>query len=187
MAGASRWWRQKCASSPRRVRLRPGDIGTLATSVRHDLRVKVSVSNETSESCRILVADDDAPLRKLIVTVLRRRRGTAIDVAVNGAEAIEQLNAGPLFSVLVLDLMMPTLSGWDVIEWLAENRARAPRSVIVVSAADRAILKRVDPTVVNAIIFKPFDVFQLGAYVKSVCDLASRDRRRGRLVVDLSS
>jgi CheY-like chemotaxis protein len=139
---------------------------------------------EHAECCRILVVDDDAPLRKLIVTALRRRQRTQIESATNGAEAIELLQSSGPWAVLVLDLMMPTVSGWTVIEWLAEHREHVPRSVIVVSAADRGILQKLDPAVVNAIIFKPFDVFQLGAYVEAACEMHIDDRRRRRVVTD---
>lgn len=137
---------------------------------------------EQRDSCRVLVAEDDAPLRQLLVTTLRRRYGTAVDAARNGAEAIELMRSGPRCGVLVLDLMMPTKSGWDVIAWLAENRERLPRSVIVVTAADRVILREIDPGVVNAIFFKPFDILQFGAYVQAACELGRDDRRKGRLV-----
>jgi two-component system CitB family response regulator/CitB family two-component system response regulator MalR len=143
------------------------------------------VSAEQTDPCRILVAEDDPALRKLLVTVLRRRHRTEIEAATNGAEAIERLSSRPCLNVLVLDLMMRTKSGWDVIEWLADHEDRRPNSVIVVSAADRAILQQLDPRVVNSIIFKPFDVFQFSAYVKSACDLDHRDRRKRRLVGDL--
>jgi CheY-like chemotaxis protein len=134
------------------------------------------------ERCHVLVADDDAVLRKLIVTMLRRQRSVDITEASNGEQAIEHLARGEAWQVLVLDLMMPTVSGWDVIDWLSANRDRAPKSVIVVSAADRTILQKIDPAVVNAIIFKPFDVHQLGAYVKSACALQLPDRRKRRVV-----
>lgn len=138
---------------------------------------------EDEDPCRILVVDDDAPLRKLVETALRRKN-SEIQTASNGAEAIEQL-VETQWDVLVLDLMMPTLSGWDVIAWLAANRERVPRSVVVVSAADRAVLRELDPSVVNAVIFKPFDVFQLGAYVSAACRLRGKDRRQRRLVSDV--
>lgn len=130
--------------------------------------------------CRILVAEDEPSLRKLLTTALRRRQ-LDVTAVVNGAEAIDELQRNH-FHVAVLDLMMPTTSGWDVIAWLARNRDRAPASVMVVSAADRAILRDLDPGVVNAIIFKPFDVFQLTSYVKASCTLTKGDRRKARRV-----
>ena len=65
---------------------------------------------------------------------------------------------------------------------VAANRERKPQTVIVVSATDRALLRELDPSVVNAVIFKPFDVMQLSAYVKASCNLPHVDRRRSRIV-----
>jgi CheY-like chemotaxis protein len=129
---------------------------------------------------RVLVAEDDPPLRKLLATMLRRQ-GLEVTTTVHGGEALAELERSR-WDVLLLDLMMPTMSGWDVIAWLAEHPDRKPRSVIVVSAAARAILQELDPTVVNAIIFKPFDVLQLGAYVKAACTLPVADRRKTRAI-----
>lgn len=78
--------------------------------------------------------------------------------------------------------MMPEVTGWDVIAWLAANPHRKPKTVIVVSATDRELLQDLDPTVVNAVIFKPFDLTQLSAYVKASCELPHYDRRRSRIV-----
>jgi len=50
------------------------------------------------------------------------------------------------------------------------------------SAAGRDVLQNLDPTIVNAIIFKPFDVLQVGAYVKDIVARAGADRRRARVV-----
>ncbi|HEX6101341.1 MAG TPA: response regulator [Thermoanaerobaculia bacterium] len=129
---------------------------------------------------RVLVTEDDPALRRLLATAIRRG-GVELQTAVDGEEALNRLVERE-WLVLVLDMMMPKVSGWDVIGWLAKHPERKPKTVIVVSAADRALLKKLDPSVVNAIIFKPLDVFQLAAYVKSACDLHHQDRRRKRLV-----
>lgn len=128
----------------------------------------------------ILVTEDDPSIRKLIATALRRRR-LQVEVATNGEEALRLLQEREWF-VLILDLMMPSVTGWEVIAWLSKNRERKPNTVIVVSAADRNLLQDLDPTVVNAVIFKPFDVMQLSSYVKASCELRGQDRRRSRLV-----
>ncbi len=140
-----------------------------------------------SERCRVVVADDDIPLRQLIVTALRRARIGVIEPARDGAGAIERLRGLPRCTVLVLDLVMPRKNGWDVIDWLAANRSFQPHTVVVVSTADREILRALNPSVVNAIIFKPFDVMQLQAYVKAACELTDEDRRHGRIVDEAST
>lgn len=133
-----------------------------------------------AEPCAVLVAEDDPSIRALMASAFRRRK-VQMAMAANGIEALEQLRSQE-WLVLVLDLMMPEVSGWDVIAWLAANPERKPRTVIVVSASDRALLQDLDTSVVNAVIFKPFDIMQLSAYVKASCDLPHPDRRRTRIV-----
>jgi CheY-like chemotaxis protein len=131
---------------------------------------------------RVLIAEDDASIRRLLATTLRRRR-MEVEAAEDGQAALQALERA-CWDVLITDLMMPRVSGWDVLRWLGEHPDRRPSSVIVVSATDRDLLRELDPTVVNAIIFKPFDVLQLGAYVKSAT-ARGRDRRRLRRVRSL--
>jgi CheY-like chemotaxis protein len=133
-----------------------------------------------SSECPVLVAEDDPSIRALIASSLRRRR-LQLAEAENGAEALDLLQNGE-WRVLVLDLMMPAVDGWQVIGWLAANPDYKPQTVIVVSATERKMLEQLDPTVVNAVIFKPFDILQLAAYVKASCELPHQDRRRSRLV-----
>lgn len=134
----------------------------------------------SANGCPVLIAEDDPAIRALLVTALRRRRVPSTTAA-NGSEALEHLRNQD-WLVLVLDLMMPAVTGWDVIAWLAANSDRKPKTVIVVSATDRTLLEKLDPSVVNAVIFKPFDPMQLSAYVKASCDLTHSDRRRTRVV-----
>ncbi len=109
-----------------------------------------------------------------------RRRRMEVELAEDGQEARDALRR-ERFDVLVMDLMMPRLNGWDLIRWLGAHGDCRPKSVIVMSAADRDALRDLDPSVVNAIFFKPFDVLQLGAYVRSAA-CADGDRRQARRV-----
>ncbi len=133
-----------------------------------------------ARGCPVLLAEDDSAIRKLITSALQRR-GLRLTAVVNGDEALQHLQRHH-WAVLILDLMMPVATGWDVIAWLARHPERKPPTVIVVSATDRDLLQGLDPTVVNAVIFKPFDIQQLCAYVKASCKLPHVDRRRSRIV-----
>ena len=135
-----------------------------------------------SELPRVLVAEDDPAIRRLLAMTLRRRR-LDVHLAEDGQQALDALQR-ERFDVAVLDLMMPHVDGWGLVRWLSAHPDRRPASVIVVSAADREALRDLDPTVVNAIIFKPFDVLLLGAYVRSAAE-HGRDRRRARRVRSL--
>lgn len=128
----------------------------------------------------VLVAEDDAAIRRLLALTLRRRR-LHVEAAANGAEAMAALQRRRWDAVL-LDLMMPEINGWEIVEWLGGHPESRPKSVIVMSAAGRDVLQNLDPTIVNAIIFKPFDVVEVGSYVKNIVVRAGSDRRRGRVV-----
>lgn len=133
-----------------------------------------------SSPCPVLVTEDESAIRTLLVAALRRRR-LGVATASNGEEALRLLEERE-WMVLILDLMMPVVTGWDVIEWLTQHPERKPNTVIVMSAADRSSLLTLNPAVVNALIFKPFDIAQVTAYVKASCELKHDDRRRSRVV-----
>ena len=108
---------------------------------------------------KILIADDDPPLRGLL-RLVAARAGFEVDTAANGAEALEKLKANT-YSVAVIDLMMPWMSGYELIENLASMPARPP--VVVVTALSDARLPRLDSSVVSSILRKPFDIEMLSA------------------------
>jgi two-component system alkaline phosphatase synthesis response regulator PhoP len=116
---------------------------------------------------QVLVVDDDDTLRAMTSLVLRRA-GLRIDQAKDGGEAIGRMQQAH-YEVVVLDLMMPRISGWDVIRWMGAHRDQKPRVLVVLTAASRTILDELDPELVNTILFKPFDVHELAAYVKACC------------------
>jgi CheY-like chemotaxis protein len=136
-----------------------------------------------SKNPRVLVAEDDPSIRRLLASTLRRRR-LEVEAVEDGAQALRALERAR-WDVLVTDLMMPNMNGWDLVRWLGEHPERCPASVIVVSAAERDALTELDPRIVNAIVFKPFDVLQLGAYVRNAACHTGRDRRRARKVRSL--
>jgi CheY-like chemotaxis protein len=103
---------------------------------------------------RILVVDDDAAIRTLLLTVLRRR-GLAVDTAKNGAEAMEKLQRCS-YAVMLLDLMMPVASGWQVLDYLRQMDAFARPAVILLTAGSEP--RGASPDLVMGTIRKPFDV-----------------------------
>ena len=130
----------------------------------------------------VLIVEDDRAIRRLLALTFKHE-GLKVTTAEDGLEAIEAMENHP-FRVLVLDLMMPRLNGWGVIEWLKQRPATKPSTVIVVSAGNREALSELEPSVVNAVLFKPFDVYQLAAYVRAACTApVKRDRRAKRVVV----
>jgi two-component system OmpR family response regulator len=79
---------------------------------------------------KVLVVDDEATVRYLLSHVLTHA-GYAVEVATDGESALEGIQAGRP-DLVVLDLMMPGLDGWGVLERLKASPFRPP--VLVVSA-----------------------------------------------------
>lgn len=129
----------------------------------------------------MLVVEDDTSIRRLLGATFKRE-GVRVTAAKDGLEAVDALQKRP-FRVVVLDLMMPRMSGWDVIDWLRDHPSEKPRTLIVVSATNRELLHELDPEIVNAIVFKPFNVYELSGYVKACCNAPIPVDRRSRRVI----
>ena len=113
----------------------------------------------------VLVVDDDVNIRKMIVAALRRD-GYAFLEAGNGLEALDLMRARHP-DVVVLDLMMPVLSGWDVLQQRAHDEALLAMPVIVVSANRDPELATAMNQGICAFLPKPFDIGALSALVRS--------------------
>lgn len=103
---------------------------------------------------RILIVDDDDPIRALVMTVLRRR-GFHADCARNGVEALELL-ASCRYSLVVLDLMMPRMNGYEVLDHIGMMPAATRPFVLVLTAG--LGMRSFDSSFVVGTIQKPFDI-----------------------------
>jgi len=103
---------------------------------------------------RILVVDDDDAIRTLLVTVLRKRR-FVVDSARNGEEAVERTRLCR-YSVVLLDLMMPRMSGYEFLGEVEQWPASMRPLVIVLTAGTEP--RNLNPDIVAATIRKPFDI-----------------------------
>ena len=81
---------------------------------------------------KIVVADDDRMFRKAAETTLRRQ-GYAVTTASDGEEALQLIRAERP-DIIVLDLIMPKLQGFDVLQALKQDSITAAIPVIVLSS-----------------------------------------------------
>lgn len=111
---------------------------------------------------RILVVDDDPLIRNLASTLLRRRN-CSVAQAANGEEAIELLKASrdttghSAFDLVVLDLMMPKISGWEVLTFISTEFPQLTRHIVIVSAAGAMQLEKVQNFGCGDVLGKPFE------------------------------
>jgi CheY-like chemotaxis protein len=113
---------------------------------------------------KILIVDDDPPIRHLLRAICRQA-GYDCDLACDGAEALDRIEART-YDVILLDLMMPRVNGFQVIAALKEREQR-PR-VIVITAQGTKQVETLDQEVVHAVLHKPFD---LPALQKAMVDI----------------
>jgi CheY-like chemotaxis protein len=107
---------------------------------------------------KALVVDDDAGIRLMLKRILSRNN-FEVDVARDGGEAIEKMLAED-YDVVLLDLMMPRISGQKVIQHLEENHPEHLDRVIAITAFGRHTLAEICPPV-GRCLEKPFDINHL--------------------------
>ena len=107
---------------------------------------------------RILVIDDDLAIRVLLQAVLRRMKFD-VELAEDGAVGLEKVQQNGGFDLILLDLMMPRLNGYEFIEKISEKYppAERPHIVVFTAAGKRGVDKIPASSVCNAIL-KPFDL-----------------------------
>ena len=118
---------------------------------------------------KILVVEDDPELRQLVADALTLS-GYQVEVAENGRAALDRLERRENRpAVVLLDLMMPEVNGWEVLEALKKGRVRPCPGIVVFSAVVDAALPMPNVRWVR----KPVDIDHLLAAVKAALD-ASR-------------
>ena len=86
----------------------------------------------------VLVVDDDFNLRQTLREVLQDE-GYGVDTAANGREALDRLQRSRPPQVVVLDLMMPVMDGWRVLDELARDASLSRIPVVVISAGKTGV------------------------------------------------
>jgi signal transduction histidine kinase/ActR/RegA family two-component response regulator len=125
---------------------------------------KTGVEPEAEGRPRVLVVDDERSIR-LALKRYMRRNGWEVDEAEDGEAAVGLLHASPPagYDLVITDLRMPTMSGFEVHDWLEEHRPDLfERLVIatgdVASQPVREFLNRTSRPVLE----KPFELSTLG-------------------------
>jgi DNA-binding response OmpR family regulator len=120
---------------------------------------------------RVLITDDEPAIRAMLARILVEH-GFDVVLAVDGSDAIDQLRRHH-FDLLLLDLMMPKLDGFGVLEKLDAAGIESP-PVLVASAASPQLVRRLPEGSVAGVIAKPFDVIELVNRVRNLTE-PSRD------------
>ena len=114
-----------------------------------------------SQGARALVVDDDGAIRWMVSTILERE-GYEVDSAKDGYEAIELIRSND-YSLILLDLMMPRVDGFSVLNFLSSAKPLDLEHVVVMTALSAESVSRPVPK----IIYKPFDMELLTFYAQT--------------------
>ena len=119
-----------------------------------------------TERPTIFIIEDDVDTREMLGRFLELE-GYSIETAANGRQALERLTtSGIRACVILLDLMMPVMDGWQFRREQVRNEDLARIPVIVVSAAGRERLQQIEA---NAYLSKPVDLDELLKHITQFC------------------
>ena len=127
---------------------------------------------------RILVADDDRVVRRIVVTKLSGLGYDVTDVE-DGQEALELLEGGQVPNLLITDSLMPRMNGLQLVRALRQNSnpdlATLPIIMLTSRQGEQDIIEGLEAGVDDYVI-KPFSPDELAARVRTVLWRARRDR-----------
>ncbi|HSC27891.1 MAG TPA: response regulator [Vicinamibacterales bacterium] len=113
----------------------------------------------------VFIVEDDLDTREMLERFLELE-GFAVETAANGRQALDRLGAGAPACVILLDLMMPVMDGWEFRREQSRHAVLAQIPVIVVSAAGCDRLEQIDA---DDYLSKPVDLNDLLDCVGRYC------------------
>ena len=119
---------------------------------------------------KILVIDDDLAIRVLLQAVLRRMRFD-VELAEDGEMGLKKLRGNGTFDLILLDLMMPKVNGYEFIEKVLNEYPDVRPHIIVFTAAGKRGVEKIPANAVCNAILKPFD---LEKFIEMITDCLNR-------------
>jgi signal transduction histidine kinase/ActR/RegA family two-component response regulator len=122
-----------------------------------------AANEHAAGGCRFLLIDDDLENLESLKESLNLK-GCEADTALSGAEAVAKLRSAPAYDVILCDLSMPGMSGWEVARQAREIAGNA--SFYIVTGWGRQIEREIPPSVsVSGVLSKPIDLNEIGRII----------------------
>ncbi|PLZ83929.1 response regulator [Fischerella muscicola CCMEE 5323] len=113
---------------------------------------------------QILVVDDVIDNSLLLATILESE-GYQVDIASSGYTAIAKIEANPP-SLVLLDLMMPELDGYEVAKWIRQNQPSV--AIVIVTAYDELPAFDQQQLQIDGFLHKPINIDELLMQVQAI-------------------
>jgi CheY-like chemotaxis protein len=134
------------------------------TSVRERSSSTVS-EREAAQRCLVAIIEDDTEFRNMLRELLEEEQYRVVAVG-NGAEALETLRGDTLPNVILLDVSMPVMDGFDFLRFRNDDPQLAQVPVVLVTNAK----PHERPTIgVNDVVRKPIDIDEILFAIKRYC------------------
>src|SRR6185295_16292760 len=145
--------------------IRPRALSSLTRGVRPERMLEGMTVSDTTTGSDILVVDDDSDIRDSLREVLEDE-GYSVACVGNGREALEFLHREPRPRVILLDLMMPIMDGWQFRREQKRDPAIADIPLIVITATGKR------PVLIDAeeLVMKPLDLGRLFEAIERYTD-----------------
>ena len=133
---------------------------------------------------KILIVEDELTTRKVIARTVSRLGHSSIEAS-NGFVAWQILNDNPDISLLITDMVMPDMDGWQLLEKLKADSRLTSLPVIIVSGYVK--LHEINDILIagaSRFLPKPIDVHMLAEYIELLLanSLEESTSRRSRLI-----
>ena len=137
------------------------------------MTVMAGPTSTGTDSTRILIVDDD-PSTRFVLRLVLEREGYFVLEASDGGKALEMLETDPLPDVVAADLMMPIVSGFELVERLRSQPRTVAIPIVVVTSNPDAARRLSSSGMVDAIVSKPFTASDLTRGIYDVKDRRMR-------------
>lgn len=130
------------------------------------------------DKLKILVVDDESRMRKLVKDFLVKAGYDVIEAG-DGEQAVDTFYAQKDIALIILDVMMPKMDGWQVCREIRQN-SKVPIIMLTAKSEERDELLGFDLGV-DEYISKPFSPKILVARVEAILRRSGKNRRRRRI------
>ena len=129
-------------------------------------------------SRRILVADDDPAILRLVTTLVEKE-GYTVVTARDGGEALKILKTDADFAAAVFDVVMPQIEGTEVVRYMKSEKRLMSIPVMMMTAEQNPKLTS-DSFSAGAVVFlpKPFTAAQLQSMLRMMISKATKDKEK---------
>jgi CheY-like chemotaxis protein len=135
---------------------------------------RLAASAMTDTTPDVLVIEDEPYIARMVAAIVGRLK-YQVEVVSTGSNAVRRISEQN-YSAIVLDLMLPDLGGFDIIEHIRQSKPELLKRVIVITASIMH-LKKLGREQLGGMLEKPFDIHDLSALIRQAVLSAAREAR----------